>query len=93
MADKVKEEFSLRYTDHHITNLNEQGKPLRPVQPQLSSNTGTNVPRMCTRVNCKSLEDEEQGRERRNREGARGGEELRRGRYGKKVRMGRRHRQ
>ena len=43
MADKVKEEISLRYTDHFISDLNEQGEPLRAAQTQALSDTGTKV--------------------------------------------------
>ena len=43
MADKVKEEISLGYTDLFISDLNEQGEPLRTAQTQAFSDTGTKV--------------------------------------------------
>ena len=47
VADKVKEEITLRYTDHFVADFNKQGEPLRAAQAQTLSYAGTEVLGAC----------------------------------------------
>ena len=57
MTNKVKEEVSIRYTDHFVADLDKEGKPLGCLEAQALSDVGTELLRTSARVYLKRLYD------------------------------------